>query len=73
MIEIRRQGTWYLTPDRCTYIKEAQGRKKANFWGKGILPLQCRCRMQRQFMRQSAAVRFVVHVQLVSNTVFLAS
>ncbi|KAJ7434442.1 hypothetical protein B0H11DRAFT_2208392 [Mycena galericulata] len=33
--------------------------------GKGILPLHCRCRMQRQSLRQSAAVNFAAHVQPV--------
>ncbi|KAJ7182035.1 hypothetical protein C8R46DRAFT_1313888 [Mycena filopes] len=33
--------------------------------GKGILPQQCRCRMQRQFLRHSAAVQPAAHVELL--------
>ncbi|KAJ7498127.1 hypothetical protein B0H11DRAFT_1909659 [Mycena galericulata] len=37
-------------------------------WGKDILPLHCRCRMQRQSLRQSAAVKSAAHVEPVSTT-----
>jgi hypothetical protein len=38
--------------------------------GKGIMPLQCFCRMRRQSQRQSEAVRFGAHVELTFKSKF---
>ncbi|KAJ6570609.1 hypothetical protein DFH09DRAFT_1080167 [Mycena vulgaris] len=35
--------------------------------GYGIMPLQWHCRMQRQSQRQSAAISFAAHVELLPN------
>ncbi|KAJ7511963.1 hypothetical protein B0H11DRAFT_2214836 [Mycena galericulata] len=51
---------------RARYFEEKMARQMSELEGKDILPLHCRCSMQRQSVRQSAAVKFAAHVQPVS-------